>query len=143
MEARGETREARSSEGRRAIRTYDDIEAYQRAMDLLVPVHSLVQKFPDYERFGLASQLRRASKSIPANVAEGFGKKRSVREFKSYLNNALGSANEAIVHLKIAEALGYANGTQVQDLVDGYTIVAKQLHRLMETWQTFDKGRAE
>ena len=133
-------RDAGSAERRQAIRSYEDIEAYQRAMELLVPLHALALKFPDYERFELASQVRRASKSIPANIAEGYGKKRSAREFKAYLNNALGSANEVIVHLRIAEQLAYVDAETVRELTEGYTIVAKQLHRLMETWQTFDNG---
>ena len=125
---------------RSAIRSYEDIEAYQRAMQLLVPLHAVVLTFPDYERFELASQLRRASKSIPANIAEGYGKKSSVKEFNNYLNHALGSANEVIVHLKIAGTLNYAEEARLLALVEGYTIVAKQLHRLIQTWQSFDNG---
>ncbi len=128
---------------RRAIRSYDDLEVYQRSMSLLVPLHTLVRVFPDYERFELASQLRRASKSIPANIAEGYGKKRSAKEFKAYLGNALGSANEVIVHLKIADALGYGDGKEIGELVDGYTIVAKQLHTLIGAWQSFDSRSGE
>ena len=60
-----------SAPSRRPIRNYHDIEAFQRAMTLLRPVHRLALKLPDYEKFDLASQLRRASKSIPANVAGG------------------------------------------------------------------------
>ena len=142
LEARNGKRESGLA-GRRVIRSYDDLEVYQRAMQLLVPLHALVLKFPDYERFELASQLRRASKSIPANIAEGYGKKRSVRQFKAYLDNALGSANEVIVHLKIAETLRYAGGPAIGKLIEGYTIVAKQLHRLIDTWQSFDGPSAK
>lgn len=106
-------------------------------MELLVPAHALVRGFPDYERFELSSQLRRASKSIPANIAEGYGKKRSVKEFKSYLTHALGSANEMIVHLKIANVLGYGDADVTSELIEGYTIVAKQLYTLIGTWQSF------
>jgi four helix bundle protein len=126
------------TEARTAIRSYEDIEAYQRAMRLLVPVHRLALTFPDYERFELASQLRRASKSIPANIAEGYGKKASARQFKAYLDTALGSANEVIVHLNVALELGYAAPTEVDELIAGYTVVAKQLHRLRDAWQTFE-----
>ena len=140
MESGNGKRDAGSSP-RRAIRSYEDIEAFQSAMELLVPLHQIILKFPDYERFELGSQLRRASKSIPANIAEGYGKKSSDRQFKAYLSNALGSANEVIVHLRIAERLGYCDATDIRDLVARYTVVAKQLHRLSEAWQTFE-GRA-
>ena len=138
MEAGNGKREAGVSAERRAIRSFEDLEVYRRSMELLVPLHALVLTFPDYERFELASQLRRASKSIPANVAEGYGKKRSSKEFKAYLGNALGSANEVIVHLKIAATLCYGDAHTIEELVSGYTIVAKQLHRLSEAWQDYE-----
>lgn len=124
---------------RTAIRSYRDIEAYRRAMGLLAPLHRLVARFPDVERFELASQLRRAAKSVPANIAEGYGKKRSAKEFKSYLGHALGSANEVVVHLEIAVAIGYVAQEDIQALVDGYDIVAKQLYRLIESWTDYGK----
>jgi len=120
---------------RRAIRSYEDIEAFQRAMALLKPIHELTLSFPDYEKFDLASQIRRACKSIPANIAEGYGKKRSAKDFKSYLANALGSTNELMVHLQIAQALGYISGEESGTLIDDYRIVGKQLTRLMESWR--------
>jgi len=123
---------------RSAIRSYEDIEAYQRAMALLAPVHKLALRFPDYERYELASQVRRAAKSIPANIAEGYSKKQSVKAFKAYLANALGSANEVVVHLKVAVALGYVGQADCQDLIDQYNVVAKQLHRLIQRWQDFE-----
>src|SRR3989337_2463609 len=102
---------------RRAIRSYEDIEAFQRAMALLKPIHELTLTFPDYEKFDLAAQIRRACKSIPANVAEGYGKKRSAKDFKSYLANALGSTNELIVHLQIGRTLGYTSGEESESFV--------------------------
>jgi four helix bundle protein len=110
-------------------------------MGLLAPLHVLVRRLPEVERFELASQLRRAAKSIPANIAEGYGKKRSAKEFKSYLGHALGSANEVIVHLEIAVAVGYVTQEDIQALVDGYEIVAKQLFRLIESWTDFGSSR--
>ena len=84
----------------KAIRSYEDLEVYQRAMALLPQVHRLALSLPDFERYNLADQMRRASKAIPANVAEGYGRKRSAKEFKAYLTTALGSTNEMLVHLQ-------------------------------------------
>ncbi|MHB8375408.1 MAG: four helix bundle protein [Dehalococcoidia bacterium] len=122
------------------IQSYRDIDAYRRAMALLAPLHLLVRKLPDVERFELASQMRRASKSVPANIAEGYGKKRSAKEFKSYLVHALGSANEMVVHLEIAVAIGYVTQDEAQTLIDGYEVVAKQLYRLIQAWRDFASG---
>ncbi len=117
------------------IKSYEDLEVYQRAMKLLVPVHRVVLSFPDYEKYELASQVRRASKSVPANVAEGYGRKTSVKEFKNYLTMALGSSNEMMVHLAIAKELGYVTEKESQDLIEGYRIVSKQLSKLIANWK--------
>ncbi len=109
-------------------------------MALLAPLHLLVRTLPDVERFELASQMRRASKSVPANIAEGYGKKRSAKEFKLYLGHALGSANEMVVHLEIAVAIGYVTQDEAQTLIDGSEIVAKQLYRLIQAWRDFATG---
>lgn len=61
----------RSQQERRPIRSFRDLEVYQRSWALLQPVHILALTFPDYEKFDLANQVRRAAKSIPANIAEG------------------------------------------------------------------------
>ncbi len=106
-------------------------------MSLLSSVHALALSLPEYERYELASQMRRASKSIPVNIAEGYGKRRSVKEFKSYLANALGSANEMIVHVKVAQALGYVSEDESRELVRAYDVVGKQLSRLIEAWRQF------
>lgn len=118
------------------IASYRDLEVYQRSMAALVEVHKLALKFPDYERFGLCDQLRRSSKSIPANIAEGYGRRRSAREFKHYLTLALGSANETIVHLEIARALVYADQAAAENLIETYNAIGKMLYRLIETWHS-------
>lgn len=120
---------------RQPIRSYEDIEAFQRAMGLLRPVHALASKLPDFEKFDLASQLRRASKSIPTNVAEGYGKRRSSRHFRAYVENALGSTDEMIVHLKVARALEYVTEQEAEALIEQYRVVGKMLARLMEKSQ--------
>ena len=127
-----------AAETRKFIRSYEDLDVYQRSMALLKPVHDMVLKFPDYEKFDLANQLRRASKSIPANIAEGYGKRRSAKEFQSFLSHALGSATEMEVHLKIARALDYISADEFTWLHAEYEIVGKQLYRLMQHWRTLD-----
>jgi four helix bundle protein len=122
---------------RKAIQSYRDIEAYQRSMTLLRPLFVLIRRLPREERWELASQMRRASRSIPANIAEGYGKKRSTGSFKASLDVALGSTNEMIVHLEIAVAVGYVTEEEIKPLMEGYEIVAKQLYRLIESWRDF------
>ena len=118
-----------------AIRSYEDIEAFKRAMSLLPPVHRLILTLPAYERYELASQMRRASKSVPTNIAEGYGKRRSARNFKVYLEHALGSANEMVVHLQVAECLEYIRHEDCEGLIAQYRSIAQLLVRLIEKWR--------
>jgi four helix bundle protein len=107
-------------------------------MSLLRPVYESCAHFPDFEKFDLASQLRRAAKSVPANIAEGYAKRRSAKEFRAYLTNAMGSATEMEVHLDIARELGYISAEVCDHLVGEYQIIARQLYRLIEKWRAID-----
>ena len=140
METRNGKRDAGSA-ARKPIQHYRDIEAYQRAKELLAPVHELVRRLPREEQYELASQMRRASKSILANIAEGYGTKRSPAKFRSFLDIALGSANEMIVHLEVGHAVGYFEQSEIEPLMEWYEIVAKQLYRLIQSWQDFTNSR--
>jgi four helix bundle protein len=120
---------------RTPLRSHDDLEAYQSSMQLLVRVHKLCRSLPPEEKFELGSQMRRASKSIPANISEGFSKRATANEFKRYMRTAMGSANEMETHLKIAGSLGYLAGQELDGLVDGYNHIGRQLNRLITNWR--------
>jgi four helix bundle protein len=79
--------------------------------------------------------MRRGAKSVPANIAEGFSRKSTARDFRLFLSHALGSANEMLVHIQIAEQLDYISKETRENLDSPYTIVAKQLNRLMRNWR--------
>jgi four helix bundle protein len=120
---------------RTPIRSYEDIEAYQRAMGLIPAIHQLAGALPAYERHDLASQMRRAAKSIPANIAEGYARRESVKDFRNYLRIAMASANEMEVHLQIAADLGYVERSKADDLRSEYGVVGRQLNRLIASWR--------
>ena len=124
---------------RAPLRSHDDLEAYQLSMKLLVAVHGLSRKLLADERYQLGSQMRRASKSVPANISEGFSKRASVREFKHYMRTAMGSSNEMETHLRIAQQLRYAGDAQLDELIDGYNHIGRALNRLISTWQRFEE----
>src|SRR5437868_10749761 len=76
-------------------RRFEDLEVFSRAYRLSLKVHRASLEFPRIEQFALADQIRRASKSICANIAEGFGKQRQSRtEFHRFVVMAIGSADE-------------------------------------------------
>ena len=107
-------------------------------MALQRPIHALVLRFPDYERFDLANQIRRACKSIPTNIVEGYARRRSPKEFCSFLAISTGSANEMEVHLKIAHELGYVTEEEFKHFIEEYQIIGKQLTRLIQYWRSKD-----
>ncbi|MGH9942695.1 MAG: four helix bundle protein [Pyrinomonadaceae bacterium] len=83
------------------IRNHRDLVAWQKAMNLVVNVYQASQQFPKDETYGLTSQMRRAAVSIPANIAEGQGR-RSKAEFRQFLGTARGSVLELDTHLELA-----------------------------------------
>jgi four helix bundle protein len=115
---------------------YEGLDVYHRSMEVLVLVHESLLNFPSYELYELCSQIRRASKSIPCNIAEGYGKKRSVKDFVSYLAIAQGSANEMVVHLEISHRLGYLPVDDSERLQEEYRIIGKMLNRLISSWES-------
>ncbi|MGC7880299.1 four helix bundle protein, partial [Desulforudis sp. 1190] len=76
-------------------------------------------------------QLRKAAASIPANIAEGYGRKNAKAEFRHFLRNALGSSNEMRVLLNLARDLGYHQNTV---MIEEYDVLGKQIYRLIESW---------
>ena len=99
------------------IKSHRDLIVWQKAMDLTVSVYDLTKNFPKEETYGLVSQIRRASVSIPANIAEGQGRRLS-GEFKQFLGNARGSLLELDTHLELSFRVGYINKNQHNDLKD-------------------------
>jgi len=120
-----------------AIKHYRDIKAYQRAKKLVVPMHQLAAGLPAQERFDLSDQMRRASKSVAANIVEGYGYEATPGKAKQFWRIAMASANEMIEHLETAVALDYISSAVGQPYIDEYTIVAKQLNKLIRIWRKF------
>ena len=117
------------------INTYKDLKIYQKSYKLSLTIHKLTQKYPDYEKYELASQLRRAATSIPLNIAEGYGKKESGADFKRYLKIALGSSNEVEVLIDLSYDLGYINERTHKELSEENTSLRKQIYTLIKKWK--------
>jgi four helix bundle protein len=91
------------------IRSYRDLEIWQKSIDLTVEIYRLTRGFPVHERFGLSVQLRRAAVSIGSNIAEG--RSRLTRgDFRRGVSIARGSIAELETQLEIAKRLGYVSG---------------------------------
>src|SRR4030065_1815105 len=86
---------------------YERLDVYQKSYQAALDIHKITLAFPKVEQFELASQLRRSSKSIPANIAEGMGKQDTPADVRRFIKIALGSCDETRVWLRFAKALGY------------------------------------
>ncbi len=117
------------------IRSYEDLEVYKISYRLALEIHRISLILPEFERYELGSQLRRATKSIPLNIAEGYGKRSSSKEFKRYLAMAIGSCDEIKVILRFMMDLGYIDSKEYQEQKESYDIVGKMLYKLYKNWQ--------
>ena len=113
------------------VRSFEELEVFQRAYKVSLEVHRQSLTFPEIEQRALGDQVRRASKSIPANLAEGFGKQRlSKAEFKRFLMMAIGSADEMRVWVRYCYDLGYVDEATWSRWRDTYQEIAKMLQGL-------------
>src|SRR6266480_6654068 len=112
------------------IRSHRDLIVWQKAMDLVESVYAATSCFPKEETYGLTSQIRRAGTSIPANIAEGQGR-RLTKEFLYFLANARGSLLELDTHLELAFRLRYLKSDQYSELLSQLQEVGKILNGLM------------
>lgn len=108
------------------VRTHKDLEVWRKSMDFVTSIYKLTARFPDYEVFGLTSQIRRATVSIPSNIAEGAARL-STKEFVNFISIALGSASEVETQLIIAGNLGYINHEEQEEKLDSLLTIQKML----------------
>ena len=96
---------------------FRDLILWQKAHGLVLSIYGLSRTFPKYELFGLTSQIRRATASVPANIAEGF-KKRTVADKLRYLSISQSSLEECRYFLILIEDLGYADTNDAMDKLE-------------------------
>ena len=109
----------------------EDLAVFQRAYRLSLEIHRASLSFPKLEQYALADQVRRASKSICANLAEGFAKQSySVSEFRRYVMMAVGSSDEMRIWLRYCFDLGYIEAATWQSWRDEYQEISKMLQGL-------------
>ena len=118
-----------------SIRSHRDLIVWQKSMDLVVAVYRACKSYPKDETYGLVSQTRRAAVSIPANIAEGQGR-RLAKEFHQFLAHARGSLLELDTHLELALRLEYMNQAQYCSLHQQIDEVGRLLNGLMRSINT-------
>ncbi len=117
------------------IRDVEDLVVYRKAYAISLEVHRISLEMPRHEQFALADQMRRASKGICANLAEGFGKQSISRsEFKRFIAMAIGSADEMRLWSNYCKDLGYVTEAKATAWRKEYQDIAKMLTGLHAKW---------
>jgi four helix bundle protein len=111
-------------------RSYKDLIAWQKAMELVTASYRHTSSFPKEELFGLTSQLRRAAVSTPSNIAEGQGRL-SQKEFRYFLGQSRGSLMELETQFQIAQNLAFINETKTADLLKSCAELGRVLDGLL------------
>ncbi len=110
----------------------EQLVVFRRAYDVSLEIHRATLTFPKLEQFGLAEQMRKASKSIAANLAEGFAKRSSQSEFKRFIKIAIGSSDEMQVWTKYCSDLGYIRENEYFRWKAEYVEISKMLAGLIK-----------
>ncbi len=96
------------------MNNYRELKVWQKSMDLVEKVYTLISMFPKEEKYGLISQIQRSSVSIPSNISEGAGRN-SNKEFVHFLGIANGSTNELNTQLILSNRIGYITDKNIED----------------------------
>jgi four helix bundle protein len=123
------------------MQDYRNLQVWTKSHSLALLIYAATRVLPADERFGLASQLRRAASSIPANIAEGCGRG-GRRELRHFLRMASGSASELEYHLLLATELGYLNDPKLnQKVAEIKRMLAALINRLTHELKTKSKNQ--
>jgi len=118
-----------------SVQGYQDLQVWQKAMDLVLEAYRVAGNLPKAEQFGLTSQMQRAAVSIPANIAEGHGRS-ATSAFLNHLSIAHGSLVELETHVQIADRLGYLEGADLQSFLPRTQEVGRMLRGLIRSLRT-------
>jgi four helix bundle protein len=116
------------------IQSYRDLIVWQKAMALSVLCYGITKTFPKDETYGMVSQIRRASVSIPANIAEGHGREHT-RSFVQFLRIAQGSLKELETHLLLAERVELVHSDALVQIYSNADEIGRMLRALIRSLQ--------
>ena len=121
------------------IKTYKDLNVFRESYQLALDVSRASRLFPGHEQFELGRQMRRAARSIPVNIVEGWAKRASAIEFKRFLQISIGSCEECKFWLEMSRDEGYLSQEKCDDSANRFNVVGAMLRSLWKNWQSFVK----
>jgi len=119
------------------IRSFKELRVWQNAMDGAMAVFELTKKFPHEEKYSMTDQIRRSSRSVAANIAEAWRKRRYQAAFVSKLSDSEAEASETQTWIELARRCRYLNDKQADDLDQSYEQILGQLVSMInqpESW---------
>ena len=123
--------------GKTPYRGYRDLKVYQLSYRLAFKIHEITKGFPPEEKYSLVDQVRRSSRSIPANIAEAWKKRRYIKVFTSKLIDCAGEAGETDVWLEFSKDFGCLEFGIYEDLMNGYDEVGRMLNGMIDKPEKF------
>lgn len=122
------------------IKDVTDLEVYNYSLELLEPLYKLTSLVPPDHR-KIKYQANEAGEKIAPQIAEGFGKKKSPKEFCRFLSMAIGSSDEVVTHIRelkiIAKNYYRIKREDCDELIEKYKILSKRLNKLLQSWQKY------
>jgi four helix bundle protein len=114
------------------MKTHRDLHVWHRSIDYVTAIYDATNTYPKHELYVLASQLRRAAISVPANISEGAARSH-IGEYRQFIYIAIASLSEIETHLIISKNLNYLSEAQFQALIAERDIIAKMLVKLKQS----------
>ncbi len=121
------------------IQSYKDLEVYKKSFKVAMDIFWLTKDFPKEEIYSLTSQITRSSRSISANITEGWAKRQYENVFKQHLVHALGSCSETENWLLFAQECGYIDKVIFEKHCSEINQVGKMLTKLHQNWTSYGK----
>ena len=119
-----------------SIRSVHDLQVYARSYEAAMDVFRASRRFPQEEKYSLTSQVVKSSRSVAANIREGYAKREYENVFKRHLVDALGSSEETQTWLDFAKDCGYLEEGIHHALLSEYNEIASMLYALMKNWKS-------
>ncbi|MDD3101623.1 MAG: four helix bundle protein [Patescibacteria group bacterium] len=111
------------------IKSFQDIKVWQKAHELVLKIYKITKQFPEEEKYGLSSQLRRAAVSIASNIVEGF-RRTTLKDRIHFYMIANGSLEETRYQILLSKDLTYIDETKYQDII----ILTEEVSKMLNSW---------
>jgi four helix bundle protein len=122
---------------RREIKHFRDLDVYQKAFKTAMKIYEITKSFPEEERYALTSQIRKASRSVCSNIAEGWRKRKYIAVFKNKLTDAMQEASESQSWLEFSLACKYIGKNVFDELDDEYEQILLMLNSMEKNAKKF------